>query len=127
MCINLCLWIPAAGPVGGGFSFGRAVVLLRLDGGGQIPDLAAWQFLDSYVAELDAGAVSEQSDVSRGVEESGMVLVVHGVGVVFPAVGGHVVPLAGFADVAVEDHLAVDRHRDPVAHGADLLNVPGAQ
>lgn len=54
--------------VGGGFSFGRSVVLLRLNGGGQIPDLTAWQFHDSYVAELDSGSVSEQSDVSRGVE-----------------------------------------------------------
>ena len=102
-------------------------MLFRLDGGRQIPDLAAWQFLDSYVAELDAGAVSEQSDVSRGVEQPRVVAVIDRIGVLLAAVGRHVVPLAGFADVAVEDHLAVDRHRDPVAHGADLLDVPGAQ
>ena len=32
--------------------------------------------------------------------------------------------LAGFADVAVEDHLAIDRYGDAVAYGADLLGVP---
>ena len=90
-----------------------AALLFRFRGG---------QFLDSYVSELDSGSVSEQSDVSRGVEESGMVLVVHGVGVVFPAVGGHVVALAGLPDVSVENHLAVYRHGDSVSHGA----YPGA-
>ena len=102
-------------------------MLLRLDGGGQIPDLRGGQFPDADVSELDAGAVSEQSDVSRGVEQPRVVAVIDRIGVLLAAVGRHVVPLAGFADVAVEDHLVVDRHRDPVAHGADLLDVPGAQ
>ncbi|CCZ95761.1 unknown [Alistipes sp. CAG:53] len=56
-----------------------------------------------------------------------MVLVVHGVGVVFPAVGGHVVALAGLPDVSVENHLAVYRHGDAVSHGAYLLDVPCSQ
>ena len=52
---------------------------------------------------------------------------VHGVGILLGAVLRDVVSLARFADVAVEDHLAVDRHGDAVAHGADLLHVPCAQ
>ena len=85
------------------------------------------ELLDADVAETDARTVSQQADVSLLVEESRVVASVHCVGILRRTVGGDVVSLAGFADVAVENHLAVHRHRDPVAYGADLLDVPGSQ
>ena len=94
--------------ISGGFAF---------RGSGLFFGLRRGQLLDSYVSELDSGSVSEQSDVSRGVEESGMVLAVHGIGILLRAVLRDVVSLAGLADIAVEDHTAVDRDRNAVAHG----------
>ena len=44
--------------------------------------------------------------------------------VAFLARVAYAMALAGFADVAVENHLAVDRHGDPITHGADFLHVP---
>ena len=55
-----------------------------------------------------------------------MVLVVNGI-FVGTSVGADVVALAGFADVAIENDLAIDGNGDVVADGTNLLSVPGAE
>ena len=78
---------------------------------------------DADVAELEAAAVAAEADVSAFVEHSGMVAVVNGVGV-GAAVGGDIVALACFADVAVHNYLSVDCDGDVVTYDLDLLIFP---
>ena len=64
--------------------------------------------------------MAQQTEMAFLIEESGMVLAVHGIGILLRAVLRDVVSLAGLADIAVEDHTAVDRDRNAVAHGVYL-------
>ena len=52
---------------------------------------------------------------------------VNGIGVVVAAVGSHVVSLAGFLDVAIDDDFAIDGNGDVVALHTDFLFAPLAQ
>ena len=66
--------------------------------------------------------MTAEGDVAPLVEKARVVAVVDHVGVLRSAVGCHGMALARLADVAVENHLAVDRHRDVVAHGLQYCN-----
>ena len=68
--------------------------------------------------------MAEEADITRLVEEARVVQVIHRIGVVVAAVGSDIVALAGGADIAVDDNLAVDRNLDAVTLNADLLGVP---
>ena len=88
---------------------------------------ACAQIQHTQVAELDARTVAQQTEMAFLIEESGMVLAVHGIGILLRAVLRDVVSLAGLADIAVEDHTAVDRDRNAVAHGVYLHRIPRPQ
>ena len=70
--------------------------------------------------------MAAEADVTFLVEEARVVLVVNGVGVVLAAVGSYVVALAGFADVALGYHGAIDRYLNIIALGYDFLGMPCA-
>lgn len=71
--------------------------------------------------------MTEETDVSRLVEHSGMVPVVNGIGIVFTSVGRYVMSLAGFLDIAIHDDFTIDGNGDVVALYADFLFAPLAQ
>src|SRR5258707_10959760 len=71
---------------------------------------ATLEFLDSQVAELDTGAVTQEADVPLGVLEAGVLLQLRLV--------------LDVVEVGVDDHLAVHRDGDLAALGGDLLRVP---
>ena len=52
---------------------------------------------------------------------------IYGIGVFARSVGRHVMPLAGFADIAVCDRFAVDNHGNTIADGTDFFRMPGVQ
>ena len=56
-----------------------------------------------------------------------MVPVVDGVRIVVASVRGHIMSLAGGADVSIHDYLAVDRDLDAVALNTDFLGAPLSQ
>ncbi len=78
----------------------------------------------AYVAELQSGTMTEETDMAGLIEHTGMVAVVNGIGVVVAAVGGYVVTLAGFPDVAVHNYLTVHGYGDVVALNTDLFLAP---
>lgn len=88
---------------------------------------ACAQIQHTQVAELDAGTMAQQADMARLVEKPRVVAVVGRIGIDLRTVLGNIMPLAGFADIAVEDHPAVDRDRNAVAHGTYLLGIPLTQ
>ena len=71
--------------------------------------------------------MTEETDVARLVEHAGVVLVIYSVGIVVAAVGGNIVTLAGFLDIAVQNNLAIYGNCDVVALYANLLLAPFAQ
>lgn len=103
------------------FIYGSTQVLLLLTLG----SFAEVQNAD--VAELQAGTMTQETDVTGLVEHTGMVLVVDGVGVVVAAIGSYIVALASFLDVAINDNLAINGNSDVVALNTDLLLAPLAQ
>lgn len=66
----------------------------------------------------------QQTKVTALVEQSRMIPMVDHIVVALLARVAYAMALTGFADVAIENHFSVDRHGDPIAHGADFLHVP---
>ena len=85
------------------------------------------QLLYADVAVLDTLAVTAQADVALLVEQTGVVELIYGVGVLVATVGSHVVTLSCGADITIDDNLTINRYGDAVALHADLLLVPLAQ
>ena len=83
------------------------------------------EYTDS--AELEACAMSEETDVACLVEHAWVVLVVNRVGVVVAAIGGYIMSLASFLDVAIYDDFAIHGNGDVVALNTDFLFAPLAQ
>jgi hypothetical protein len=82
------------------------------------------QLLHAYVAKLHTLAVTAEADVTLLVEQTGVVVTIHSVGVLAAAIGSYVVALTSLADVAVNDNLAVNSNGDVITLDADLLRVP---
>lgn len=81
----------------------------------------------AHVAELNACTMTEEANVASLVEHTGMVAMVHGIGILVTTIGSHIVALAGFADVSVHNHFSVDSYSDVVTHYANLFGTPFAQ
>lgn len=79
------------------------------------------QLLHAYVAELHTLAVTAEADITLLVEQAGVVVTIHSVGVLLAAVGSYVVALTCLADVAVNDNLAINSNGDVVALDTNLL------
>ena len=71
--------------------------------------------------------MTAQADVTLLVEETGVVELIYGVGVLVAAVGSHIVTLRCGADVTIDNNLTINRYGDAVALYADLLLVPLAK
>ena len=59
--------------------------------------------------------MTEETDVARLVEHAGVVLVVDSVRIVVAAVGGNIVTLAGFLDIAIQNNFTIHGNCDAVA------------